>query len=137
MRFKELVKVDSKGRITIPLAIREALGIREGMNVLLVADIDEKKVFITPIPDRAKLIEITVVVEDRPGAVAEISKTLADRGIDIVALKCVVIKRGEIGECTLIVDTSKSLVSTPQEIQQLLNELEIVREVVASEVQGT
>ncbi|RLG81614.1 MAG: AbrB family transcriptional regulator [Thermoprotei archaeon] len=136
MRFKELVKVDSKGRITIPLAIREALDIKEGMNVLLVADIDEKRVFISPIPDKARIVEISVAVDDRPGVVAEISKTLADQGIDIIALKCVVIKRGEIGECVIIADLSKSLISTSHELHEVLNGLESVKEISIAEVTG-
>ncbi|MEM1834466.1 MAG: AbrB/MazE/SpoVT family DNA-binding domain-containing protein, partial [Thermosphaera sp.] len=31
MKIEELVKVDSKGRVTIPMAVREILDIREGM----------------------------------------------------------------------------------------------------------
>lgn len=131
-----MVKVDSKGRITIPLAIREALGIHEGMNVLLIADMDEKKIFISPIPDKARLMEISVRVDDRPGVVAEISKALADHGIDIVALKCVVIKRGEIGECSFIVDVSKSLVSSARELRDIISDLEPVREVNVTEIVG-
>lgn len=134
MRFKELVKVDSKGRITIPLSIREALGIREGMNILLFADLDEKKIFLSPIPDKAKLVEINVTVEDRPGVVAEISKTLADNGIDIVALKCVVIKRGEIGECSFIVDLSRSLVSSSDELKEIIMDLEFVYDASINEI---
>ncbi len=134
MKFKELVRVDSKGRITIPLSIREALGIREGMNILLFADLDEKKIFLSPIPDRAKLVEINITVEDRPGVVAEISKTLADNGIDIVALKCVVIKRGEIGECSFIVDLSKSLILNTDDLKELIMNLEFVRDASINEI---
>jgi AbrB family looped-hinge helix DNA binding protein len=134
MRFRELVKVDSKGRITIPLSIREAFGIREGMNILLFADLDEKKIFLSPIPEHARLAELTIRVEDRPGVVAEISKTLADHGVDIIALKCVVIKRGELGECTFIVDLSKSIIMNPSELKPLLEKFEFVKEIGISEV---
>ncbi|OYT41093.1 MAG: AbrB family transcriptional regulator [Desulfurococcales archaeon ex4484_58] len=136
MRFKELVKVDSKGRITIPLAIREAFGIHEGMNILLIADMDEKKIFISPIPNRAKLMELSIKVEDRPGVVAEISKAIADQGVDIVALKCVVIKRGELGECYIVADLSKSLITTARELKELLLKLEPVKEVEVNEIVG-
>ena len=134
MRFRELVRVDSKGRITIPLSIREAFGIREGMNILLYADLDEKKIFLSPIPDRARLVEINVTVTDRPGVVAEISKTLADNGIDIVALKCVVIKRGEVGECSFIVDLSKSLISDTSELKELISRHEFVKDARITEI---
>jgi len=134
MRFKELVKVDSKGRITIPLPIREALGIREGMTILLYADLDEKKIFLSPIPDQAKLVEISLTVTDRPGVLAEISKILADNGVDIIALKCVVIKRGEVGECTFIADLSKSLITSAGELKDLVSRHEAVIEARVSEL---
>ncbi len=136
MRFKELVKVDSKGRITIPLTIREALGIHEGMNVLLIADLDEKKIFISPIPDKARLMELNIMVDDRPGVVAEISKVLADHGVDIIALKCVVIKRGVTGECYIVVDLSKSLITGSNELKNILEELEPVKKININEVIG-
>jgi len=134
MRFKELVKVDSKGRITIPQAIREALGIREGMTILLYADLDEKKIFLSPIPDRSKLVEINVLVSDKPGVLAGVSRLLADHGVDIVALKCVVIRRGELGECTFIADLSKSLISDLSELKSIIEKHEAVIEVKVSEI---
>ena len=36
----ELAKVTSKGQITIPIAIRKALGIREGDKILFIEDGD-------------------------------------------------------------------------------------------------
>ncbi|MEM4893622.1 MAG: ACT domain-containing protein, partial [Desulfurococcaceae archaeon] len=106
MKIKELVKVDSKGRITIPLSVREAFDIREGMNLLVVADTDEKSITLSPVPEKAKLVEIIVRVEDRPGVLATISRSLADNGVDIVFIKCGVIRRGELGECTIIADVA-------------------------------
>jgi len=55
MKIEELVKVDSKGRVTIPLAVREVLDIREGMHLLVVADKDKKELRLLPIPVAAKL----------------------------------------------------------------------------------
>jgi len=132
MKFRELIKVDSKGRITIPSSIREIFGIREGMSILIYADVDEKKIVLSPIPEQAKLVEIIALVDDRPGVVAEMSKTLADRGVDIVALKCVVIKRGEVGECSFIVDLSKSIITDISELKELLSKLSFVKELTVN-----
>jgi AbrB family looped-hinge helix DNA binding protein len=136
MKIKEIVKVDSKGRITIPLTIREALDIREGMTVLLIADKERKEIIVSPIPERAKLVELTFRVEDRPGVLAEITRVLADHGIDIVATKCIVLKRGELGECYMVVDLSRSLITDPSQLEKILNELEPVRETRAQEIPG-
>jgi len=134
MKIKELVKVDSKGRITIPLTIREALDIHEGMSVLLIADREKKEILLSPVPERAKLAELSLSVEDRPGVLAEITKVLADKGIDIIATKCVVIRRGELGECYMVIDYSKSILNVIEELVDELRRLEPVKEVRLSEI---
>ncbi len=134
MKIKEIVKVDSKGRITIPLTIREALDIHEGMTVLLIADREKKEIIVSPIPERAKLVELNLRVEDRPGVLAEVTKVLADKGVDIIATRCIVIRRGELGECYMVVDLSRSLITQPRELEELLNKLESVKEVKATEI---
>jgi len=136
MKIKEVVKVDSKGRITIPLTIREALDIHEGMTVLLIADREKKEIILSPVPERAQLVELNIEVEDRPGVLAEIARELADKGIDIIATRCIVIRRGELGECYMVVDLSKSLISMGEEIVNLLERLEAVKSAKASEIKS-
>lgn len=48
--YEEIVKVDSKGRITIPATLRLVLGIEEGSKLLLVADPDNMKIEIKVVP---------------------------------------------------------------------------------------
>ena len=52
------VRVSSKGEVTLPLAVREALGIKSGM--LVDVRLDGNSVFVTPIrtDQRATLPEI-------------------------------------------------------------------------------
>ena len=127
MKIKEIVKVDSKGRITIPLVIREALDIREGMNVLLIADTGKKEVIVSPISEEARLLEIEFEMEDRPGALAEVVSELARQGVDMVITRCTALKRGETAECLVVADISKSTITTEKELERLLNRLEPIR----------
>jgi len=136
LKIKELVKVDSKGRITIPLSVREAFDIREGMNLLVVADTDEKSITLSPVPEKAKLVEIIVRVEDRPGVLATISRSLADNGVDIVFIKCGVIRRGELGECTIIADVANSIIEDVEGLRNILLKLEPVKNVETRFVSG-
>jgi AbrB family looped-hinge helix DNA binding protein len=131
VKIEELVRVDSKGRITIPLTIREALDIREGMFVVVVGDRDRKEIVITPLPVSAKLVRLLMKIEDRPGVLAEITKYLADYGADIVMTKCVVIKRTEIAECEIIIDVSKTDIKQPNLIADKLKMLEAVKNIEA------
>jgi len=127
MKIREIVKVDSKGRITIPLVIREALDIREGMNVLLIADTSKKEVIVSPISQEAQLLEIEFEMEDRPGALAEVVSELARQGVDMIITRCTALKRGETAECLVVADISKSTITTEKELEKLLNRLEPIR----------
>lgn len=129
MSIEETVKVDSKGRITIPSAIRELFNIREGMYLLMIADRNSKEIKLVPLPIAAQLLKLRLVVEDRTGVLAEITRFLALRNIDIVSTKCVVLKREELGECEMIVDVGRSGVLDIDIIENELKKLEPVRDV--------
>jgi AbrB family looped-hinge helix DNA binding protein len=132
LSIEETVKVDSKGRVTIPASIRELFNIREGMYLLMVADKNTREIKLVPLPVAAKLMRIKVLVEDRVGVLAELTNFLAGLNVDIVSTKCVVLKREELGECEMIVDTSRSNVTSTEALASRLKTLEPVREIEIS-----
>ncbi|MEM4020507.1 MAG: AbrB family transcriptional regulator [Desulfurococcaceae archaeon] len=125
--IEETVKVDSKGRITIPIAIRELFDIREGMYMLMIANKNSREIRLVPLPVAAKLAKLRVYVEDRIGVLAELTRFLAGLNIDIVSTKCIVLKREEMGECEMIIDLSKSESTNPEVIVGELKKLEPVK----------
>jgi len=129
-RLTGLVKVDSKGRITIPQTIRESLGIEAGMLVAMLADTEKKEIIVSPImAENAKVVQIEVTMQDRPGALAKVTSKLSDLKVDIIANRCTSITRREEGECTFIVDISQS--STDVEgIRKALESLDVVTQVM-------
>lgn len=129
MSIEETVKVDSKGRVTIPAAIRELFNIREGMYLLMVADRNTKEIKLVPLPISAQLAKIRLIVEDRTGVLADITRFLATLNIDIVSTKCIVLKREELGECEMIVDVSRSSTGDLVTIEKELARLEPVKNV--------
>lgn len=129
MSIEETVKVDSKGRITIPSAIRELFNIREGMYLLMIADRNSKEIKLVPLPIAAQLLKLRLIVEDRTGVLAEITRFLASRNIDIVSTKCVVLKREELGECEMVVDIGRSGALDVNMIENELRTLEPVKNV--------
>jgi AbrB family looped-hinge helix DNA binding protein len=131
MSVEETIKVDSKGRITIPAVIREMFNIREGMYLLMIADKNSKEIKLVPLPIAAKLVKLSVVLEDRVGVIAELTNFLASRNIDIISTKCVVLKREELGACEMVVDISKSDISDLKQIEEELRRLEPVKNVEA------
>ena len=110
MRVTNIVRVDSKGRITIPQFLREALDIEEGRFLVLIGDIDRKELILTPISsERGTVYEIAVEMQDRPGALADFTSVLKELDLDILVSRCSTIQRGEIGECTVIVEPVKEV----------------------------
>ena len=125
----EIVRVDSRGRITMPSSIREAIRLSEGMYVMLIADLDKKELRITPFADpEAKLVELSIRFNDVPGALAKAASTLANQGVDLLSSESRTLRRGKSAEWIVIADVSRCKCS--------LNDLEqkIIAESTAEEV---
>jgi len=67
-----LLKVDSKGRVLIPRALREQLGIRK----LVKARVEGGRVVLEPVGDPVELLERAVVegTEDVEGEIGELRR---------------------------------------------------------------
>jgi len=129
LRFTALVRVDTKGRVTIPQTIREAIGIDAGMTVVIIADVDKREVILTPVsPDTSKLYEIIVDLLDVTGALAKLTGKLAELGVDIVATKCASIVRAELASCTIIGDFTQAKKGV-EEVKRELEAVDVVRHV--------
>ncbi|MEM2914155.1 MAG: AbrB family transcriptional regulator [Candidatus Bathyarchaeia archaeon] len=108
MRISEIVRIDNRGRVTLPSTLREAVGLSEGMFVMLVADIEEKNVKILPFADpEAKLVEFHITIRDIPGALAKAASALAEKKVDFLSTTSRTLKRGESAEWVVIADVSK------------------------------
>ena len=108
MRMTEIVRVDSRGRITMPSSIREAVRLSEGMYVMLIADLDKKDIRITPFADpEAKLVELSIAFSDIPGALAKAANILAKQGVDLLSSESRTLRRGRSAEWVVVADVSR------------------------------
>ena len=108
MRVSEIVRIDSRGRVTLPSALRESIGLSEGMYVMLIAEIEEKQVRIIPFADpEAKLVEFHLAIRDAPGALAKAASVLAENNVDLLSTTSRTLKRGELAEWIVVADISK------------------------------
>jgi AbrB family looped-hinge helix DNA binding protein len=104
----EIVRVDSRGRITMPSSIREAVRLSEGMYVMLIADLDKKEVRIAPFADpEAKLVELSITFSDVPGALAKSASILANEGVDLLSSESRTLRRGKSAEWVVVADISR------------------------------
>ena len=108
MRMTEIVRVDSRGRITMPSSIREAVRLSEGMYVMLIADLDQKDIRITRFADpEAKLVELSIAFSDVPGALAKAANILAKQGVDLLSSESRTLRRGRSAEWVVVADVSR------------------------------
>ena len=108
MRMTEIVRIDSRGRVTMPSSIREAVRLSEGMYVMLIADLEEKEIRITPFADpEAKLVELRITFSDIPGALAKAANVLARQGVDLLSSESRTLRRGKSAEWVVVADVSR------------------------------
>ena len=129
MRMTEIVRVDSRGRITMPSSIREAVKLSEGMYVMLIADLEKKEVRIAPFADpEAILVELSIAFSDIPGALAKAANILAKEGVDLLSSESRTLRRGKSAEWIIVADVSRCK-CTLEELEQ-----KIIAEGTAEEV---
>ena len=108
MRMTEIVRIDSRGRITMPSTFRDALKLSEGLYVILTADLDKKEVKIAPFADpEAKLVEVHISFTDVPGSLAKAAEVLAKEGVDLLSSVSRTLRRGESAEWIVVADVSR------------------------------
>jgi AbrB family looped-hinge helix DNA binding protein len=119
---REVVRVDSKGRVTIPAHIREELGMHEGGYAIAQMDHDAKAVTVSLFAGAdARLIEMRLKIPDRPGALARVARTLSELNIDLMMSSSRTIKKGDSAEWVVIADFSQND-KTPKEISKKIIE---------------
>lgn len=114
----EIVRVDSKGRVTIPSHMREELGMREGAFAAVRINREERGLAISLFAGaKAKLVEIRMRIPDRPGALARVARTLSELNVDLLSSTSRTMKKGELAEWVVIADFSQSS-KNPEEIKK-------------------
>jgi len=123
MRMSEIVRIDSRGRVTMPSSIRDAIRLSEGMFVMLIADLDNKEIRIVPFADpEAQLVEFRIKLQDAPGALARAATLLAEQGVDLLSTESRTLRRGESAEWFAIADVSKSKFKLEELREKILKE---------------
>ena len=123
MRISEIVRVDSRGRILIPSAVRSSLGLREESYVMLIADLESQEIRLIPFADPgADLYELKITFNDFPGALAKAASKLAELGVDLLSTQSRTLYRGKLAEWYALVDLSKCRVKVEKLKDRLVKE---------------
>jgi len=104
MKNFNVVKLDSKGRIILPYHVREYMGLKEGVE-LLISNNEKKELRIFPLISGTA--ELRIMMVDVPGSLSKILNMIAKYKIDILMSTSKTVEKGKIAEWNAIIDTSQ------------------------------
>ena len=123
MKITEIIRISENGDLKIPEAIRDNLGIVEGMHVMLKADVERREILIVPFSaSEADLVEFKITLSDTTGALAKCAMFLSKNNINLVASEARTIQSGEIAEWIVVADISKCTGNIRNLCKQLVDE---------------
>ncbi|ACJ16815.1 Hypothetical regulator of amino acid metabolism [Thermococcus onnurineus NA1] len=130
MRHYEIVRIKERGKVEIPLDYAYELGLVEGAYFLLEIDTDLNEVHIERIalPGK-KLVEVELIVDDKPGVLAKISGLFGKHGANILFSESEELEGIELAGIVAVIDVS-GMSGTLEELRGELEALKEVKEVV-------
>ncbi|WP_297093136.1 ACT domain-containing protein [Thermococcus sp.] len=130
MRHYEIVRIKENGKVELPPGYAYELGIVEGAYFLLEIDTDLNEVHMERIALPGKrLVEVELIVEDKPGVLAKISGLFGKHGANILFSEAEELEGIELAGIVAVIDVS-GMSGTLEELRRELEELDVVREVI-------
>ena len=130
MRHYEIVRIKENGRVEFPKDYAFEIGLVEGAYFLLEIDTDLNEVHMERIalPGK-KLVEVELIVEDKPGVLAKISGLFGKHGVNILFSETEELEGIELAGIVAVIDVS-GMSGTLEELREELERLNVVREVI-------
>lgn len=128
MRTYDLIKIKERGIIELPEDIALELGVVEGAYFLAEIDEKDKEISFERVALPGKdLVEIDIVLEDKPGILAKIAAEFGKREINILFNEADKMEYGNLSALVAIVDMSRSKASL-EELEERLRSMGFIKE---------
>ena len=106
-RSQKTPSMIQNGEFTIPEEYMRALeGVKDGAPLVMVADQDSWVLSVTPMDPKAKLVAMDFIVPDKPGAIFEITRAMADQGINLLSVSTKVLVYYDRMSLSIVADAS-------------------------------
>jgi AbrB family looped-hinge helix DNA binding protein len=109
LRLTEILALDARGRIVIPKNVRKLLDLDEHSHLMLEADSETKEMTLIPFYDVEKTISMKITMDDIPGSLATIARTIGELNINLLYGNSRIIKRGKAAEWTVIMPMPENM----------------------------
>lgn len=135
VRIYDIIKIEDDGVIRIPEDVAVDIGIVTGAYLLMEADERSKEISFERIAVPGKnLAELTLILEDKPGALANVALELGNNNINILFNESDEIASTNLSALVAIVDVSQSGIPI-EELKSHLRKLKVVREVEIRQIE--
>ncbi|RLF81302.1 hypothetical protein DRN32_01265 [Thermococci archaeon] len=135
MRHYEILRIKENGKIEIPLEWAYEVGLVKDAYFLMEIDTDLNEIHLERIALPGKeLVEIELVVKDKPGVLAKITGTLGKHKVNILFSEAEEMGEIGLGAIVAVVDVSQMDISKEELVAELQN-IEEVMEVSLKEVE--
>lgn len=135
MRVYDIIKIQENGIIQMPEDIATEIGVIRGAYFLVEANERSKEVSFERIAVPGKnLAELTLVLEDKPGALADVALELGNNNINILFNESDEIGSTNLAALVAILDISQAKISV-KELKLHLEKMDVVREVEARQLE--
>ncbi len=101
----ESARLDSKGRVVVPQAFREMLGLHAHGRVFVSLDEENNRILLFPASEKG-LCVIEIGLSDAPGSLAKAASTLANAGVDLVSSESRSTSRGALAIWRVVCNAS-------------------------------
>ncbi len=106
-QFKKASNVIKNGTFLVPEDYLRAIdNLAEGQPIMMVADQDSWILSITPLDPKSKLAELDFIIPDKPGAIHEVTRLLAEQNINLLSVSTKVLVYYETMSMNLVADVS-------------------------------
>ena len=129
VRVYDIIKIQENGVIRLPEEIATEVGIIKGAYLLVEADERSKELSFERIAVPGKdLAEITFILEDKPGTLADIALELGNNNINILFNEADEIRFSNLSALIAIVDMSAAKIGV-EKLKSHFKQMKVVREV--------
>ncbi len=129
MRVYDIIKIQDNGMIQIPEDIAMEIGIVKGAYFLMEANERSKEISFERIAVPGKnLAELTVILVDKPGALADVALELGNNNINILFNESDEIESTNLSALVALLDISKATISIA-DLKAHLKKTKMVKEV--------
>ncbi|MDW5562029.1 MAG: hypothetical protein SA339_02295 [Methanomassiliicoccus sp.] len=99
----------------------EVEGLKDGHPLMLVGDMESYVLSVTLLDPQAKLVRASLVIPDKPGAIARVAEVMQKNGVNMVSLESEVLVFYESMTLDIIADVSAAGIS-PEKLHSALEE---------------